>query len=68
MRYVLEYVRAHPQQKPYFFSRHNGRAMWSDSTADVPRYWTRIGAEEALRILPKADKQHLKVSHVGIFG
>ncbi|RWB08743.1 MAG: hypothetical protein EOQ39_18980 [Mesorhizobium sp.] len=68
MRYVLEYVRAHPQQKRHFFFRHNGRTMWSDGTSDVPRYWTKAGAEGALHILPKSEKQHLKVTKVGVFG
>lgn len=68
MRYVLEYVRAHPQQKRHFFSRYNGRSLWSTSTSDVPRYWTKVGAEEALHILPKSEKQHLFVSKVGVFG
>ncbi|CCV12888.1 hypothetical protein [Mesorhizobium sp. STM 4661] len=68
MRYVLEYVRVHPQQKQYFFSRYMGRAMWSDTTADAQRWWTQKGAEEALRVLPKSEKQHLMVSKVGIFG
>lgn len=69
MRYVLEYKRVHPQQGRFFFrGMLQGRGMWSNSTADVRRYWTKAGAEGALHILPKTEKTHLKVSHVGVFG
>lgn len=69
MRYVLEYRRVHPQQGRFFFvGLTQGRGFWSNSTADVPRYWTRRGAEKVLVDLPKSEKRHLKVSLVGVFG